>query len=91
MIIMSVDLGLARTGIALCDALQTLAFPKTVIHEHNTTRLVDKISQLAKEYGAKRIIVGLSADNEAAKHLYEKHGFTVFEEDEEELLMEKEC
>ena len=54
---MSVDLGLARTGIALCDALQTLAFPKTVIHEHNTTRLVDKISQLAKEYGAKRIVV----------------------------------
>ena len=59
MIIMSVDLGLARTGIALCDALQTLAFPKTVIHEHNTGRLVDKIAQLAKEYDAKRIVVGL--------------------------------
>jgi len=39
-------------------------------------------------YGAKRIIVGLSADNDAAKILYTKHGFQVFEEDAEEILME---
>lgn len=45
---------------------------------------VDKLCS----YGAKRIIVGLSAENEAAKYLYEKHGFTVFEEDAEEILME---
>ena len=50
MIIMSVDLGLARTGIALCDGMQTLAFPKTVIHEHNQPRLVEKVAALAKEY-----------------------------------------
>ena len=59
MVIMSVDLGLARTGIALCDAMQTLAFPKTVIHEHNKQRLVEKVSALAKEYSAQRIVVGL--------------------------------
>lgn len=59
MIIMSVDLGLARTGIALCDGMQTLAFPKTVIHEHNQPRLVEKVAALAKEYGAERIVVGL--------------------------------
>lgn len=45
---------------------------------------VDKL----RAYGAKRIIVGLSADNEAAKNLYAKHGFQVFEEDAEEILME---
>ncbi len=59
MVIMSVDLGLARTGIALCDAMQTLAFPKTIIHEHNKQRLVEKVSALAKEYSAQRIVVGL--------------------------------
>ena len=59
MVIMSVDLGLARTGIALCDAMQTLAFPKTVIHEHNKQRLVEKVSALANEYFAERIVVGL--------------------------------
>ena len=59
MIIMSVDLGLARTGIALCDGMQTLAFPKTVIHEHNQLRLVEKVAALAKEYYAERIVVGL--------------------------------
>ncbi len=59
MVIMSVDLGLARTGIALCDAMQTLAFPKTVIHEHNKQRLVEKVSALANESFAQRIVVGL--------------------------------
>lgn len=59
MVIMSVDLGLARTGIAMCDAMQSLAFPKTVIHEHNTQRLVDKIVTMAKENGVERIVVGL--------------------------------
>ncbi len=58
MIIMAVDLGLARTGIALCDSAQTLAFPRTVISEHNKQRLVDKISELAREERAERIVVG---------------------------------
>lgn len=58
MIIMSVDLGLARTGIALCDADESLAFPKTVIKEYNYARLIDKIILLAREYGAELIVMG---------------------------------
>ncbi|MBQ5885425.1 MAG: Holliday junction resolvase RuvX, partial [Clostridia bacterium] len=49
MIIMSADLGLARTGIAVCDKGETLAFPKEVIFEKNEERLVDKIISVAKE------------------------------------------
>ena len=59
MIIMSVDLGKARTGIAVSDKSESFAFPKTVITEYNTDRLVEKISQLSKEYEAEMIVVGL--------------------------------
>lgn len=59
MIIMSVDLGKARTGIALSDSGESFAFPKEVITEYNTERLIDKIILKAKEYSAERIVVGL--------------------------------
>ena len=59
MIIMSVDLGLARTGIAVSDATGSFAFPKTVIHEYNREKLIDKICALSVEYGAEEIVVGL--------------------------------
>lgn len=58
MIIMSVDLGKARTGIAVSDATNQFAFPKTVITEYNTERLVEKICTLAIEFSAERIVVG---------------------------------
>ena len=59
MIIMSVDLGLARTGIAISDNTESFAFPKTVIHEYNREKLIDKICTLSVEYGAEEILVGL--------------------------------
>ncbi len=58
MIIMSVDLGKARTGIALSDSGESFAFPKTVITEYNTEKLVKKIAALSGEYGAELIVVG---------------------------------
>jgi len=59
MVIMSVDLGVARTGIAVCDKMQSFAFPKCVIKEYNTDKLVDKICEMAKELEAEQIVVGL--------------------------------
>ncbi len=58
MIIMSVDLGKARTGIALSDMGESFAFPKTVITEYNTEKLVNKISLFAKENSVQLIVVG---------------------------------
>jgi len=57
--IMSVDLGLARTGLATGDSSSTFAFPKTVINEYNEQRLIEKVCAAAKEEGAQRIVVGL--------------------------------
>lgn len=58
MIIMSVDYGDARTGIAVCDKYETLAFPVCVIHEKDSSLLAEKIKSLAKEKKAELIVVG---------------------------------
>ena len=58
MIIMSVDLGKARTGIAVSDSSESFAFPKKVITEYNTERLITKICDTAKELSANQIVVG---------------------------------
>lgn len=59
MIIMSVDLGLARTGVAVSDNSEGFAFPKGVIFEKNEQALIEKICEKACEFGAERIVVGL--------------------------------
>ncbi|MBE6766074.1 MAG: Holliday junction resolvase RuvX [Ruminococcaceae bacterium] len=58
MIIMSVDLGDARTGIAVCDKGESFAFPKGVIKEYNKDKLLDKLCEKAKELGAELLVVG---------------------------------
>lgn len=59
MIILGVDLGKARTGLAVCDSGEILATPLTVISEHNRERLIGKIAEAAAEAGAQRLVVGL--------------------------------
>lgn len=59
MIIMSVDLGDARTGIAVSDSGESFAFPKTVITEYNKQKRIEKIAVIAKDVGAGLIVVGL--------------------------------
>lgn len=58
MIILAVDLGKARTGIAVSDNGESFAFPKTVITEYNTEKLIEKIAVAVKEAGAELIVVG---------------------------------
>ena len=59
MIIMSVDLGKARTGIAVSDSSESFAFPKQVITEYSEEKLVAKVVSAAKQYGAELIVAGL--------------------------------
>ncbi len=89
MIIMSVDYGDVRTGIAVCDKMQILASPVCVITEKNRDVLVEKIVEIAKERKVERICVGLpqnmdgsfgfrsEACRELGKMLEEKTGLTV--------------
>lgn len=59
MIIMSVDYGDVRTGIAVCDKMQILASPVCVITEKDKEKLALKIAELAKEKKVERLCVGL--------------------------------
>ena len=47
MIIMSVDLGKARTGIAVSDSGESFAFPKKVITQYNEEKLIAEIAATA--------------------------------------------
>lgn len=59
MIIMSVDLGKARTGIAVCDKTEFLASPYTVIFEKSPKVLPNRVAQAAEDVKAELIVVGL--------------------------------
>lgn len=59
MVILSVDYGDRRTGIACCDKNEVLASPVTVIEDSYQLRLAEKISLIAKEKNAQKIVVGL--------------------------------
>ncbi len=58
MVIMSIDLGDARTGVAVSDAGEGFAFPKGVIHEYNKEKLLLKLCEKARELGAEQLVVG---------------------------------
>lgn len=57
--IMAVDLGEARTGLAVCDRTEFLASPVGVIHEKNFHMLVQKVAVAAKEFDVQMVVVGL--------------------------------
>ena len=57
--ILAVDLGKARTGLALCDEGEILASPAGVITQYNREKLVGEVAQKARELGAREIVVGL--------------------------------
>ena len=59
MIILGIDLGKARTGVAICDKGELLASPLAVITEYHRDRLVEKLAALAKENKAGLLAVGL--------------------------------
>ena len=67
MIIMSVDYGDKRTGIAICDKLEMLASPVGVLVEWNAQTLAEKIVAIANEKKAETIVVGLPKNMDGSK------------------------
>lgn len=59
MIIIAVDLGKARTGLAICDKGELLSSPLGTIEDKNLDSVADKISVLVKERKAEMLVVGL--------------------------------
>ena len=94
MIILAVDLGKARTGLAICDKMEMLASPLAQISEKNPDVLLDKVSNVALAHEAELIVVGLPKNmdgtegdsakdaREFAHNLMEKTGIIVRMQDE---------
>ena len=57
--ILAVDLGKARTGLAICDEREMLASPLKVVAERNQERLVEQVAAEAQENRVKMLVVGL--------------------------------
>ena len=56
--ILAVDLGLARTGLAISDPREMLASPVGTLEEYNPERLVQRVAAIAVEQGAELLVVG---------------------------------
>lgn len=94
MVIISVDYGNVRTGVAACDKLQLLASPVTVIKQKDPELLSEEIKKICLEKKAEKIVLGLpknmdgsegfraEACKEFAKLLSEKTGLSVDFQDE---------
>ena len=59
MIILGVDHGDVRTGVAVCDKNEILASPVTVITERHDDVVARKIAAVAAEQRAEQIVLGL--------------------------------
>lgn len=58
MVILSVDLGAARTGVAVCDKSEILASPVGVIKSDYFPKIIAKIAEFCEIYGPELIVVG---------------------------------
>ncbi|MBQ8538851.1 MAG: Holliday junction resolvase RuvX [Ruminococcus sp.] len=59
MIIIAVDLGKARTGLAISDKTGFLASPLSMIEEKSPSKLLEKVALAVKENKAELVVVGL--------------------------------
>ena len=59
MVILAVDLGKVRTGLAICDKDELLASPLKVITQSDTDLLCDEIADIALQHKCGIIVVGL--------------------------------
>lgn len=67
MVILSVDYGDVRTGIAVCDKSEMLASPVCVIKETYAPKLVNKIHELLKNQNPELIVVGCPVNMDGTK------------------------
>ena len=56
--ILAVDLGLARTGIAVCDELEMLASPVGTVAQPDMDKLLDEVVAIAERERVREIVVG---------------------------------
>lgn len=59
MVVLAVDYGDVRTGVAVCDYMELLASPVAVFRETYAPKLASLILNAAQQHGAAEIVLGL--------------------------------
>ena len=67
MIILAIDYGTQRTGVAICDPMGILASPVGVLQMGSQKKLANEIAGIAKERRAEKIILGLPLRTDGTK------------------------
>lgn len=100
MIILAVDYGDVRTGIAVCDKGEMLASPVTVIKETYMPKVAAEVARLTDEHHAELVVVGCPVNmdgsfgeraakcTELANSLRDEHGLQVTTWDERMTTLE---
>ena len=67
MIVLGVDYGQRRTGVAVCDPMGILASPLCVIEAPGRRKLVAQLCEIAKERRAGKFVLGLPLRTDGTK------------------------
>lgn len=59
---MGIDFGTKKTGIAVSDENENIAFPYSTIRHQNVTELVTQINDIIKKENIKHIVIGYPED-----------------------------
>lgn len=68
MVIVALDVGDARIGVAACDELELLATPRTVIRRKSTAAALDAVVAEIERAGAELVVVGLPVSFDGQLH-----------------------
>lgn len=68
-VVLAVDVGKARVGIAACDAERILAFPVETVPRHPEHGALQRIAELSLEHHASTLVVGLPLNLHNARTL----------------------
>lgn len=62
------DIGSVRIGVAVCDELELLASPYTVIRRKSNAAAIDAIAKIVVDRGAGQVVVGLPVSFDGQLH-----------------------
>jgi putative holliday junction resolvase len=68
MVIVGLDVGQARIGVALSDESELLASPRAVIRRRSNAAAIDAIARVVRESGAQMVVVGLPISFDGKLH-----------------------
>lgn len=89
MIILAVDYGYVRTGLAVCDKTETLSSPIRTIKESYMPKVAKRISEISSERNAELIVIGLpkNMDGSEGEHAQKSRELAQILEDNYKLAV----